>query len=288
MKVTIPDSEMDRPRFARLAVIALVCFAAGLIWPELLGKSLVQRPPGSEKKEEKEDREETAPPSPGVPSPGAPLPAGKEDGALSAPVLHVAPLTTSETARVTRAVVASCRSTAGARLQACDEPRTPPALTNAMEKLATCDAAEGAEGLLSLGLELDFSRGRVARAKAGQSTTLPADTASALIACAQSAIVGTTLESTPHEHAAYWVYYMVEFTPPGSSAPPEVVPASGQGTIGWKTAVVRQEPSRKGKVMARLLYGTRVKVSGRAGDWYRIDVDGRGSTGWVHRNALGL
>ncbi|HTV24837.1 MAG TPA: SH3 domain-containing protein, partial [Polyangiaceae bacterium] len=156
------------------------------------------------------------------------------------------------------------------------------------------DAAEGLSGVLSLGVYLDFAQGRITRVKSGASTTLPKAKSNALLACAEETVAGTALDDVEHEHARYWVYHLVRFLPPGSaidpeSAPPprEVVSASGQATIGWTTAVVRVEPAPRGKVATRLPYGTRVSVTGRAGDWYRIERSGK-SLGWVHRKAIGM
>jgi hypothetical protein len=161
-------------------------------------------------------------------------------------------------------------------------------------QLAACDAAEGLSGVLSLGLYLDFARGRVTRVKAGASTSLPKQKTAALMACAEEKVAGTALDDVEHEHGRYWVYYLVRFLPPGSPigpasapAPREVVSANGQATIGWSTAVVRDDPSPRATVTARLSYGTRVNVTGRAGDWYRIEHGGK-SVGWVHRKAIGM
>jgi uncharacterized protein YgiM (DUF1202 family) len=88
------------------------------------------------------------------------------------------------------------------------------------------------------------------------------------------------------------VYYVVRLQPPDSSADRlpaagKVVAASGQATVGWQTATVRDGPSSEARVAARLAYGTRVSVTGRAGEWYRIAHSGK-VVGWVHRDALGL
>jgi SH3-like domain-containing protein len=114
------------------------------------------------------------------------------------------------------------------------------------------------------------------------------------MACAEEKVAGTELDDVEHEHARYWVYYLVRFLPPGSPidaasapSPREVVSANGQATIGWATAVVRDDPSPRATVAARLSYGTRVSVTGRAGDWYRIEQSGK-SLGWVHRKAIGM
>jgi hypothetical protein len=41
-------------------------------------------------------------------------------------------------------------------------------------------------------------------------------------------------------------------------------------------------------VVARVLSGTRVSVTGRQGDWYRVKYDGKGAEGWVFRTAIGM
>jgi hypothetical protein len=105
--------------------------------------------------------------------------------------------------------------------------------------------------------------------------------------------VGTPLENVAHEQATYWQYHRLHFLPPGSpmtssaEASAEVIEASGQATVGWKTAVVRDGPSREAKISAKLLYGTRIEVTGRLGDWYRVSYEGN-SVGWLHRKAIGM
>jgi SH3-like domain-containing protein len=66
-----------------------------------------------------------------------------------------------------------------------------------------------------------------------------------------------------------------------------VIEASGRATVGWQVALIRNEP-RKGEVVARILSGTNVVVTGRNGDWYRVKYDGKGNEGWVYRSAIGL
>ena len=283
LQVAVPEAETDRPRFGRLALIALGCFAMGLVWPGLVGVALVQRPPGTMKSPE----HETPPPS--EPDPSAPR--EEASGTPARAALHVEPSSMGrETTRIDGVVIVSCRSAVGQSSTDCDTPKLTATLAAPIAKLASCDAAQGAVGVLSLGLELDFARSQVTRVKAGRSTTLPNDQAAKLVACAERGLVGTRIDGVEHAHSSYWAYYMVRFVPPGSGEDtgPEVIEASGQGTIGWQTAVVREEPSRQANIVARLLYGTRVDVSGRAGDWYRVNLDTKGSSGWVHRKALGL
>ena len=68
----------------------------------------------------------------------------------------------------------------------------------------------------------------------------------------------------------------------------KLVTMSGQATIGWKAAVVRESPSGQAPTLDRLKNGSRVMVTGRKGDWYRVKYGRPSRAGWVHRQALGL
>jgi hypothetical protein len=277
--------ETVRPRMGRVTAVMAVCFALGVGWPLFGGLDFVQRPPGSASKAVEAEAS-----------------ASEGDSAASAlatpgetPALRVAPmLTTSEAVRIENRVVESCQGDAGEHVARCDEPALDAVIEAPIAKLAACEAAQGVAGVLSLGMYLDFARGRVTRLKVGASTTLPKAKAAALMACAEENVAGTALDDVEHEHGRYWVYYLVRFLPPGSpvdpaSAPPplEVVDASGQATIGWTTVVVRESPSPRAKVATRLSYGTRLNVTGRAGDWYRVERGGK-NLGWLHRKAIGM
>jgi hypothetical protein len=282
VELPVPEAETYRPSTAPLTAVLAVCFSLGVAWPVFGGLDFVQRPPGS------------APLKPPV-NEGPPSEPDPNAVPGEVPALHVAPMvTTSEAVLVEGTQVQSCLGDRGEVAARCDEPRVQKVLEQPIAKLAACDAANGLSGVLSLGVYLDFSSGRVTRVKAGQSTTLSKRETAALMTCAEEEIVGTLLDDVEHEHGRYWLYYRVRFLPPGSpidpeaaAAPLEVVEASGQGTIGWTTAIVRDAPSPKGKVEARLSYGTRINVTGRAGDWYRIEHGGQ-RLGWVHRKAIGM
>ena len=56
----------------------------------------------------------------------------------------------------------------------------------------------------------------------------------------------------------------------------------------WEVAILRSSPTKDGDVVARVLQGTRLIVSGRQGDWYKVKYDARGKEGWVYRTAIGL
>lgn len=279
-----PRVETEQPRLVRLTAVVAVCFSVGVAWPVFGTLNFVQRPPGSSVPK----LEEVEPP-PAEPEPNAP--------GLSpeVPVMRAAPLTTREQAvQIESRVVQSCQGDAGEAAAPCDAPSLDGLIEAPIARLAACDAAAGTSGILSLGLFLDFASGRITRVKLGQSTSIARGTAAALIRCAEEVVVGAPLDEVEHEHASYWIYYLVRFLPPGSAVDPDSVPrsepvvrASGQGTIGFTTGVVREEPSRLARVAARLPYGTRVNVTARAGEWYRVERGGK-SIGWLHRKAIGM
>jgi hypothetical protein len=279
-----PLAETEQPRLARLSAVVAVCFSIGFAWPVFGELNFVQRPPGSSipKPEEVE-------PAPSEPDPNTP------SAPREVPVMRAAPVTTKEQAvRIESRVVQSCHGDGGEVAARCDAPDLDGVIEAPIARLAACGAASGSSGLLSLGLQLDFARGRVTRVKLGQSTTLAKATASALIRCAEDAVIGTRLDDIEHEHTSYWVYYMLRFLPPGSAVDPDLAPASeavvsasGRATIGYTTAVVREAPSRRARVTTRLPYGTRLNVNARAGEWYRVEQGGK-AIGWLHRKAIGM
>jgi hypothetical protein len=291
--LSVAEAETEPPSMLRLTAIIAACFSIGVAWPIIAGQDFVQRPPGSNNKPLDI---ETAPGDAEPIDPSTPTPA-------EIPAAHTAPLlTTRTTVSVERHKIQSCQGDAGEVVARCDEPNLEGVIDGPIAKLADCDAADGASGVLSLGLHLDFAHGHVTRVKAGQSTTLSKGLTTRLIACAEETLVGTPLDGIEHEHGRYWMYYWVRLSPPGSPVEPvstpasapvlapasdEMVSASGQATIGWTTAVVRANASANAPIAARLSYGTRVSVTGRLGDWYRIEHLGK-RIGWVHRQAIGM
>jgi hypothetical protein len=155
---------------------------------------------------------------------------------------------------------------------------------------------------------LDFDTGKLTNFVAGRSTTLRTSDAQALVDCAERTLGKTTLGELKHGFSQYRVFYLIEFEPSGAVAPraqaaepsptpapsaaaPEdgtqVVGTSGRAVVVWETAIVRESP-KTGTIVARILGGTKVMVTARQGDWYRVKYDGKGGEGWVYRESIGL
>jgi len=285
-----PDADQpEPPRLGRLSGIVAVCFGAGVLWPVLAGYDLAPRPPGSEAKEV-----EAAPaedPSSAGPSSEAD-PAGEGEP-------PAATVSERQLALIKQSEVTSCKDARGKAVVPCDRPLLRDAVEPALSRLAQCGAAQGLSGTLSLGLQIDFRRKRIASIKAGNATTIPREKSGALVSCARTELSGVSLKDIAHEQSEYWMYFAVELVPPGTRIEPRaltadgsvtgaIVEASGHATVGWNTAVVRETPAADGAIVTRLLFGTRVKVTGRLGDWYRVSYDAKGRIGWVHRNEVGM
>lgn len=271
----------------RLAAVIAACFIVGVGWPIVGGFDLVPRPKSLRAKAGKKPvamQKRGALPGPKGNASNTALSLSK-----GAPVL-----TKSETTRIRQTVVAGCGSDDSKFGNQCDTPHLLAVLEEPLRQLASCKAAEGASGLLSLGLKLDFGRGHISRVKSGKSTTLPTGRADALIACAKTSVVGTPLRGIAHDHRYYWAYYLTDFIPPGSptsdleATQGPLIPASGTATVGWDAAQVRENPDHTATLRTELEFGTRVQVTGRQGVWYQVKFGNPTEQGWVHETTLGL
>lgn len=287
-KILVPPQE-ERPKLGQVGIIAGVCFAIGVIWPTLAGVKLVPSVPGSEQRvapsaEPKPER----PAEPDVPGKEVPVSAAAPLAALGDGRSAVA----GPSAQIEKTLVVNCRDDKDRKLAQCDTPGFDAVAGDRLKALTACEAASGASGLLSIGFELDFGKGKIEDILLGKSSTLDDATAEALLACAKREFMTASLKDLAHSHSHYLIFYMVKFSQASLAAadgPQEAdVEATGTATIIWNSAQVRAEPVEDGTLKTRLLYGTKVVVAARRGDWYKIRYDARGSEGWVHKNALAM
>jgi hypothetical protein len=289
LKVEVPKQRDEPLKLGRVGIIAVVGFGIGVAWPHLAGVRLVPTLPseasssGPDLSGAPEERPQASAVASVVPPPPAPekAPRAPED---QPPV-------------VGEAQVTSC-SDGDKRLKNCDDVDFDRVARAPIEALG-CNGARGVSGVLSLGFELDFKTERVTRITSGKTTSLTEKEQSTVLDCYRQAFTKVSLAGIPHEHQRYTIFYRVELkgtkvpievapVASGESAPAEVTPASGTATVTWNTALVRETPDREGKTIARVLQGTRVGVTGRSGDWYRVKFDAKGSQGWVFRTAIGM
>lgn len=282
-RIEVPRPEDDKPRIGRVAIIAVVGFALGVAWPRLAGVKLVPSAPSDGLEAvAAEDPENAASAEPEPPAP----PAAK---VAPAPTTEPEKPPADDRVKVSAAQITSCRNAEGARQVNCGEVEFDSVATPRLKALAQCAGTEGAEGTLSIGFDVDFPKKKIVEIMKGKSTTVSADAAKAFMDCATKGFETASLEGVKYGHARYTIFYLLEIAAPPGAKPPgeEGSTASGTATVGWEVAIIRDKP-KEGSIIARILRGTRVVVTGRQGDWYRVKYDAKGSEGWVFRTAIGL
>lgn len=296
LRIEVPKDE--NPRLGRVGLIAVVGFALGIAWPRVAGMRLVPAAP-TEKTETNAADLSGAPVDGGVPalppSASASPPETETESQNAQVVPAPAPPAGKELFSVGPGEVTSCRDHGGKRRENCDTIDFDALARARIATLNACDAAARADGVLSLGFELDFEKDRVTGLQSGKRTSLAEADANALLGCLRKTLGSIALSGLKHEHDRYTVYYRVDFkgpdeqpATPTASGAGETVPASGKATVAWDVALVRAQPLRDAKVVARVLQGTRVSVTGRNGDWYRVKYDAKGNEGWAFRTAIGM
>jgi hypothetical protein len=294
VKVEVPGTQDDSVKFGRVGIIAVVGFAIGIVWPRLAGVKLVPSVPVPAAAEASA-RELTGAPLETKPA-AVPTPAAPSAAPPDKPP--------AERLLVSDVQVASCRNEHGKRAQSCDRVDFDRVAREPLRSLASCPGTDDAAGVLSLGFDLDFEGDKIKNIQSGKSTSLEQDNVDRLLACARERFANVSLQGIAHEQTAYTLYYRLELlgaAAPSSARPnaaetggahgsgsDEGTPASGHATVSWDVALVRAQPARDGEVRARVLSGTRVVVTGKNGDWFRIKYDAKGSQGWVYRTAIGM
>jgi hypothetical protein len=273
-----------------VGIIAAVGFAIGIAWPRLAGVKLVPSVPVPAAAEASARELTGAPAETSKPTAPPPAPA-------SAAKVEKAP--PAERILISDVQVASCRNEHGKRAQSCDRVDFDRVAREHLRELSACPGTESASGVLSLGFDLDFGGDKIKSIQSGKSTSLEQDAVDRLLACAKEGFANVSLAGIAHEQKSYSLFYRLELLPPpGSAAKPaaepatassgDATPASGTATVSWDVALVRSQPAREGEVRARVLSGTRVVVTGKSGDWFRIKYDAKGSQGWVYRTSIGM
>jgi hypothetical protein len=247
-------------------------------WPFLAGVKLVPNTPSDETPA-------------GSAAPAAPSTAPQTEKNEPGATLPAVQQTTAASVELEKSVVISCNDKEGRKQNHCDKPALDEKLSGHFKSLAACKP--GTAGKISLGLKLDFSKNKIVDVVRGKSTTLDEGTAMDVLGCAQTDLQTVSLEGVDHLNEKYLIFYFLNLLPAGTpvapaQATPTVTPASGNATVIFESAMVHESAEASSKVLTRLLYGTRVVVKGRVGDWYEVAFDSKGHKGFIHKNALGL
>jgi hypothetical protein len=295
--IRVPSPKDEQPRFGRVGLIAVVGFVVGVAWPSVAKLKLVALPPNAESKAE-----------PSTPNPSTTLAAPAQTGSAapssgaSAPAR--APSGEEEGIRVAEVQILSCVDADGKRSRRCDTPVFGESFRKALRGVLACEGASSLSGRLSIGFDVDFEQGKLSDFVSGRSTTLEPERAANLVSCAEKLLTDVAFAEQQHSYSRYRVFYLVDFgaratasrleevkAPAASSSetsnPNQLVGTTGRATVVWETAIVRDHP-KTGSIIARILGGTRLAVTARQGDWYRVKYDAKGSEGWVYREAIGL
>jgi hypothetical protein len=290
LKIDVPNPKQESLRFGRVGLIVTAGFLIGILWPRIAGFKLVPSVPNQPAESSSADltgapgevKGSAAPPAPAEPEPPA-----------------AEPTPSADRLQIGEPQFLTCKPANKKHKGECDPVEFDRLARPHIRALAACAGADRMVGVLSLGFDLDFSTQSVKSVKAGKSSTLSQADSDALVACEKAEFANVSLVGIAHKHELYSVFYKVEFpkadaaakpgaAPPTDVAPGDVTEATGHATVAWDVALVRSSPSRDGAVTARVLQGTRITVTGRRGDWYRIKYDVKGSVGWVYRTAIGM
>jgi hypothetical protein len=315
--VEVPSPAADRPPWIKVGLIAAAGFVIGVAWPRLAGVHLGPAAPP-----------EAAPSAASASQPARALAASSPSAFPSlSPPAQPSPVTVASSVTptpqelpsvtVNRGIVLSCKTEEGdakkgvtecgsvAGFDGITQPR--------LRRLASCPAALGANGKLSVVFNVDFPSNRVA-VEVGKSSTVA--NLDGFAACVKPAFQGVSLGALNHENPHYSLFYSVVFAPkdarggapvagsgvaaPGSvaaggamastSASPTAATADVEGgtaQVVWEVAIVRDSP-RTGQVLARLLRGTKIRLGPGQDGWYAVKYGNDfSSEGWVYRGAIG-
>ena len=296
LKIEVPDQKQETLRFGRVGLIVTAGFLIGIVWPRVAGFKLVPSVPSQPAESSSADLT-GAPGDVKGPAAAAP-PAGEPEPPPAAA------LPSFDRLKISEPQFLICKDEGKKYKEECDQIEFDRLARPHIQALAACAGADKLVGVLSLGLDLDFTSQAVKSVKSGKSTSFTESETETLIGCEKKELSNVSLVGIAHKHEAYSIFYKVEFSqvpkddpekgqagaqaPAGDVAAAEVTEASGHATVAWDVALVRSSASRDGVVVARVLQGTRVSVTGRRGDWYRIKYDVKGDVGWVYRTAIGM
>lgn len=291
-RITIATPEQNAPGWGRAGIVAAIGLAVGLLWPKLTGISLAPTVPGVERAAGSATASAQAPASapsasgeaPVVPASATAAPAGQDAN--------------QQLVVVAEATLERCwHGKDMLEAAECGPLRVDPLLVPRLKQLAGCPSALGLSGELQLAFDFDFEKNQL-RVVKGKKGDLPSSTVNGVLGCLADYVRDVQVQGIRHSHPKYRVSYLLHFYPPGSRPAAEPVEtataeaseaaapdARGTAAIAWDSALVRDEP-KTGKVVVRLVRGTRVTILSRRQDWYRVRV--RNDEGWLYRGALGL
>ncbi len=275
-RVQVPNARDEQRSWIGVAVVAVLGFALGIAWPRLLDVRVGPAAPTVASKEPGAQR----------PSPTPVAPSNAPAGTASAPPASAA---AAVAMTISKPYTASCRTPDGETHRRPSEcgalGDVNAALEPRLRKVATCGAAQGAKGKLSLALAVDFTASKVS-VELGKATAI--GRADELLACARDATSSVSLTGIEHDNPRYSLLYHLTFSGEGGAGEGADAGASDTVRITFGKAIIRDGPKASSNRKDSLTRGTEVKVIEQQGGWYKVKYgDAFESEGWVYRQAIG-
>ena len=296
LRVQIPSPGTDQPIWSRVGIIGVAGFVIGVAWPRLAGVAIGPSVPADLAAKIE------ASPSASARASAAPSAAPVASASASASAAPEAPAAASnkELVVVGPGRIVKCWDKRDKKIADCEKLLFDPVAVKRLRDLASCPSALGASGKMVMAIQVDFGKKAVVVKRVKKGSTLPSSTLTGIAQCATRAFGDAALDEVPHKRRHYNLEYTLMFYPPGkhpdgAAAPEGGEPAAGATTdeaeasgtaiVAWDTAPIRKEP-KDGAVVTRIVRGTKIKILGKQGDWYKVESSSK--VGWVYRGAIGL
>jgi len=233
--VDVPTPAEDRPSWVKVGIIAAIGFVIGVAWPRLAGVRLGPAAPGEAAPSAVAARADAPAPASAPVATAAPAPVAAPAPPLTSPLPAEVPSVT-----VNRGVILSCKTDDGdtqkgaaacgpvSGFDAIAQPR--------LRKLASCPAAAGANGKLSVVFNIDFPMNKVS-VEIGKSSTVA--NVEGFASCVRPAFQGVSLGALDHQNPRYAIFYGLIFGPKDSvgSASSNGTSTPAQSSAGGAVAV---------------------------------------------------
>ncbi len=298
LTVEIPAPAADQPVWSRVGIIGVVGFVVGMAWPRVAGVKIGPAVPADLRAQV----EGSASSSPRAPASIASSAGSASAGAAPSADPDAPPAANQEMVVIGPGKITRCSDKKDDKIEDCEKLLIDPIVVKRLRALAKCPSALGLNGKVTIGFEVDFAKQEVGVKRRKKGTSLPSSTVAGIVSCAAHDFGNVSLAEVPHKHRRYTLEYALSFYGPGKH--PEAAPtpnavdaepaagattsadeATGTAIVAWDTALLRKEP-KDGNVVARLVRGTKVKIAGKQGDWYKIESGSK--VGWVYRGTIGL
>jgi hypothetical protein len=307
LTVDIPRPGADQPIWSRVGIVGVLGFLIGIAWPKVAGVKIGPAVPAdlAAKVEAATGGSARAKPS-AAPTASASASAGlpaAPPSASSGAEPEDKPAANQELVVVGPGKIVRCSDRKDKKIDDCEKLLFDPIAVKRLKKLSECTSAVQLSGKMTIGFEVDFGRKEVVVKKTKKGNSLPSSTISGIVQCAGREFGNVSLEEVPHKHRRYVLEYPLTFYPPGkhpegaggegagdgsepaAGSTANEAEASGTAIVAQDSVILRKEP-KDGDPVHRVVRGTKVKILGKQGDYYKVEAGSK--SGWVYRGAIGL